>query len=176
MASVGCGPQVLTSELFGLQHFASNHAMMHLAPTIGGLLMSATLAGNVYSVRGRAHDDPAGSCFGGDCYRRVLHKPLSDVPWLSPAAQSCKAFRYCTSLCASRSGVCRQAGPHCPCVGKALSLAQSAMMQVAKYMLLVQGKLSGDSSSSGGADSGIGLAVSADSSSLQDRVSAAQEV
>lgn len=49
-------------------------------------------------------------------------------------------------------------------------------MQVAKYMLLVQGKLSGDSSSSGGADSGIGLAVSADSSSLQDRVSAAQEV
>ena len=45
--------QVLTSELFGLQHFASNHALMHLAPTIGGLLMSATLAGNVYSLRGR---------------------------------------------------------------------------------------------------------------------------
>ncbi|CAK0743532.1 hypothetical protein CVIRNUC_001477 [Coccomyxa viridis] len=60
---------VLTSELFGLQHFASNHALMHLAPTIGGLLMSATLAGNVYSSRGRAHNDPMGSCFGGDCYR-----------------------------------------------------------------------------------------------------------
>ena len=63
--------QVLTSELFGLQHFASNHALMHLAPTIGGLLFSATLAGNLYSVKGRAHNDPPGSCFGGDCYRRV---------------------------------------------------------------------------------------------------------
>ena len=31
--------------------------------------MSATLAGNVYSSRGRAHNDPMGSCFGGDCYR-----------------------------------------------------------------------------------------------------------
>lgn len=61
--------QVLTSELFGLQHFASNHALMHLAPTIGGLLFSATLAGNLYSVQGRAHNDPPGSCFGGDCYR-----------------------------------------------------------------------------------------------------------
>lgn len=61
--------QVLTSELFGLQHFASNHALMHLAPTIGGLLFSATLAGNLYSVKGRAHNDPPGSCFGGDCYR-----------------------------------------------------------------------------------------------------------
>ena len=61
--------QVLTSELFGLQHFASNHALMHLAPTIGGLLFSATLAGNMYSVTGRAHNDPPGSCFGGDCYR-----------------------------------------------------------------------------------------------------------
>ena len=176
MASNGCCVQVLTSELFGLQHFASNHAMMHLAPTIGGMLMSATLAGNVYSVTGRAHDDPAGSCFGGDCYRRVLLEPLPNVPWLSPAAQSCEAFRYCTRLCASRSGVCRQAGPHCPCVGKALSLHQCAMMQVAKYMLLVQDKLSGDSSSSSSADCGIGMAVLADSSSLQDRVPAAQEV
>ena len=61
--------QVLTSELFGLQHFASNHALMHLAPTIGGLLFSATLAGNLYSIKGRAHNDPPGSCFGGDCYR-----------------------------------------------------------------------------------------------------------
>jgi hypothetical protein len=85
MVSNGCGVQVLTSELFGLQHFASNHAMMHLAPTIGGLLMSATLAGNVYSVTGRAHDDPAGSCFGGDCYRRVLLEPLPDVALAQPS-------------------------------------------------------------------------------------------
>ena len=67
----GCGKdvQVLTSELFGLHHFASNHALMHLAPTIGGLLFSATLAGNMYSIKGRAHNDPPGSCYGGDCYR-----------------------------------------------------------------------------------------------------------
>jgi hypothetical protein len=61
--------QVLTSELFGLQHFASNHAIMHLAPTIGGLLMSALLAGNVYEARGIAHGDATGTCSGPDCYR-----------------------------------------------------------------------------------------------------------
>lgn len=67
--SLVCGGQVLTSELFGLQHFASNHAIMHLAPTVGGLLMSALLAGNVYQARGNAHGDRVGTCFGSDCYR-----------------------------------------------------------------------------------------------------------
>ena len=61
--------QVLTSELFGLTHFASNHSVMHLAPTIGGLLLSALLAGNLYDEAGKSHGDPRGSCFGQDCYR-----------------------------------------------------------------------------------------------------------
>lgn len=61
--------QVLTSELFGLHHFASNHAVMHLAPTVGGFLCSALLAGNVYDIRGTSHGDPYGTCYGGDCYR-----------------------------------------------------------------------------------------------------------
>ena len=41
--------QVLTSELFGLSHFASNHSVMHVAPTLGGLILSATLAGNLWA-------------------------------------------------------------------------------------------------------------------------------
>ncbi|BDA41740.1 Protein NUCLEAR FUSION DEFECTIVE 4 [Coccomyxa sp. Obi] len=60
---------VLTSELFGLHHFASNHAVMHLAPTVGGFLCSALLAGNVYDIRGTSHGDPYGTCYGRDCYR-----------------------------------------------------------------------------------------------------------
>lgn len=67
------GMQVLTSELFGLQHFASNHSVMHVAPTLGGLIMSATLAGNLYQRAGDAHDDPRGQCFGPDCYRCCRH-------------------------------------------------------------------------------------------------------
>jgi hypothetical protein len=43
--------------------------VMHLAPTIGGLLFSATLAGNLYEAAGEAHGDPRGACFGSDCYR-----------------------------------------------------------------------------------------------------------
>lgn len=49
---------------------------MHLAPTVGGFLCSALLAGNVYDIRGVAHSDPYGTCFGPDCYRWDAGWPL----------------------------------------------------------------------------------------------------
>ena len=69
--------QVLTSELFGLSHFASNHSVMHLAPTLGGLLMSATLAGNLYERAGGEARRPA---------RRLLRPGLLPVRLFHPHA------------------------------------------------------------------------------------------
>ena len=61
--------QVLTSELFGLRHMASNQSVIHLAPTLGNLALATYLAGGLYQRRGRANGDPPGTCYGPDCYR-----------------------------------------------------------------------------------------------------------
>ncbi|KAK9814114.1 hypothetical protein WJX72_000842 [[Myrmecia] bisecta] len=64
-----CLMPVLTSELFGLSHFASNHSIMHLAPTVGALLISTGIAGAAYQRKAAEHHDPEGKCFGEDCFR-----------------------------------------------------------------------------------------------------------
>eukprot|EP00884_Botryococcus_braunii_P006925 jgi/Botrbrau1/16233/Bobra.0066s0019.1 len=56
---------VLTSELFGLQNFASNQSIVHLAPTLGGLLLSTFLAGPMYERRRHAQHP----CLGVACFR-----------------------------------------------------------------------------------------------------------
>lgn len=50
---------------------------MHLAPTVGGFLFSALLAGNVYDIRGTSHGDPYGTCYGSDCYRCFADLPVA---------------------------------------------------------------------------------------------------
>ena len=65
----GAGAQVLTSELFGLRHMASNQAVIHTAPTLGNLALATYLAGDLYQRHGQLHGDPPGTCFGQGCYR-----------------------------------------------------------------------------------------------------------
>ena len=70
--------QVLTSELFGLRHMASNQSVIHLAPTLGNLALATYLAGGLYQRHGHLNGDPPGTCFGQGCYRRALNlRPLT---------------------------------------------------------------------------------------------------
>jgi len=74
-AHARAGAQVLTSELFGLRHMASNQSVVHVAPTLGNLALATYLAGGLYQRTGRANGDPPGTCRGGGCYRRAPRRP-----------------------------------------------------------------------------------------------------
>ena len=65
----GAAAQVLTSELFGLRHMASNQSVIHTAPTLGNLALATYLAGGLYQRHGQLNGDPPGTCFGQGCYR-----------------------------------------------------------------------------------------------------------
>ena len=61
----------LSSEIFGLDSFASVYTILQLAPAAASYGFGAMLIASVYSAAGLRHDDPQGSCLGSDCFRRA---------------------------------------------------------------------------------------------------------
>ncbi|KAK9815489.1 hypothetical protein WJX72_004521 [[Myrmecia] bisecta] len=60
----------ITSEIFGLHHFASNYTLVQLAPALGGWLLSK-LAGSLYDKEAHATGHRH-TCTGKHCYRTTL--------------------------------------------------------------------------------------------------------
>ena len=58
----------LSSEIFGLDSFASIYTILQLAPA-GAVLLGAGLVSSAYEAAGRKHGDPEGTCIGPDCFR-----------------------------------------------------------------------------------------------------------
>ena len=59
----------LTSELFGVAHFASNYSLMHLAPNAGSFLLATELSGILYERAKASHPGQTSICMGYDCFR-----------------------------------------------------------------------------------------------------------
>ena len=59
----------LSSELFGLDSFASIYTLLQLAPAACGYGFGALLIGFLYQETGKKHGDPAGTCVGADCFK-----------------------------------------------------------------------------------------------------------
>ncbi|KAK9831891.1 hypothetical protein WJX81_006335 [Elliptochloris bilobata] len=61
----------VTSELFGLQHFATNYALTQLGPAAGSSLLATWLAGELYA-RALARHGGGTACRGPDCFRTTF--------------------------------------------------------------------------------------------------------
>lgn len=59
----------LTSELFGLEFFASNYSLVAVGPYLATFLLSTVLAGRIYQAVGKRHGDSSNECLGPDCFR-----------------------------------------------------------------------------------------------------------
>ncbi|KAG7673357.1 hypothetical protein Ndes2526B_g03202 [Nannochloris sp. 'desiccata'] len=59
----------LSSEIFGLDSFASIYTILQLAPAAAGYMLGAGLVSSEYEAAGRKHGDPKGTCIGPDCFR-----------------------------------------------------------------------------------------------------------
>ena len=58
----------LSSELFGLENFASIYTILQLSPAAWGFGLGAWLVGNLYEKAGDRHQDPLNTCYGSDCF------------------------------------------------------------------------------------------------------------
>lgn len=59
----------LSSEIFGLESFASIYTILQLAPAAAGYILGTGLVSNAYEAVGRKHGDPEGTCIGPDCFQ-----------------------------------------------------------------------------------------------------------
>ena len=59
----------LSSEIFGLDSFASIYTILQLAPATAGYFLGAELVTSQYEAAGRKHGDPEGTCLGPDCFQ-----------------------------------------------------------------------------------------------------------
>lgn len=57
----------ITSDAFGLKHFAANYATLQFAPAAGSYVLATLLPGYLYDEAARAHGDPR-RCIGSDCF------------------------------------------------------------------------------------------------------------
>ncbi|KAK9836313.1 hypothetical protein WJX81_004629 [Elliptochloris bilobata] len=65
----------LTSELFGLRHFASNYSLVQFAPAVGSFGMATKLAGYLYDREAGVEAEEEGeerTCIGVHCYRAAF--------------------------------------------------------------------------------------------------------
>ncbi|KAK9813424.1 hypothetical protein WJX73_007856 [Symbiochloris irregularis] len=62
----GIAPAI-TSEIFGMTHFATNYSLLQLGPAIGSTVLATYLAGTLYTRAGHAHGET--ECTGQDCFR-----------------------------------------------------------------------------------------------------------
>ncbi|KAK9818432.1 hypothetical protein WJX72_012528 [[Myrmecia] bisecta] len=67
----GLTPAV-TSELFGLQNFATNYALVQLGSALGSTFLATWLAGTMYDRALERHPSPTGTCIGTDCFRTTF--------------------------------------------------------------------------------------------------------
>ena len=61
----------LTSELFGVAHFAGNYSLMHLAPNAGSFFLATELSGILYERAKASHPGQTAICIGYDCFRCI---------------------------------------------------------------------------------------------------------
>jgi MFS family permease len=59
----------LSSEIFGLDSFASIYTILQLFPAAAGYALGAGLVSSEYESAGRKHGDPEGTCIGSDCFQ-----------------------------------------------------------------------------------------------------------
>jgi MFS family permease len=59
----------LSSEIFGLNSFASIYTILQLAPAGAGYALGAGFVSSEYEAAGRKHGDPEGTCIGPDCFQ-----------------------------------------------------------------------------------------------------------
>ncbi|KAK9856767.1 hypothetical protein WJX84_006938 [Apatococcus fuscideae] len=62
----------LTSELFGVAHFAGNYSLMHLAPNAGSFFLATELSGILYERAKASHPGQTAICIGYDCFRMTF--------------------------------------------------------------------------------------------------------
>eukprot|EP00879_Flechtneria_rotunda_P016105 GHRR01016846.1.p1 GENE.GHRR01016846.1~~GHRR01016846.1.p1 ORF type:complete len:649 (+),score=200.09 GHRR01016846.1:867-2813(+) len=61
----------ISSDLFGLKHFAPNYTTLQFAPAIGSYLLATRLTGWLYDRAAVQHGDPH-ECIGPDCFREAF--------------------------------------------------------------------------------------------------------
>jgi MFS family permease len=62
----------LSSEIFGLDSFASIYTILQLFPAAAAYLIGSIMVTNIYESTGRKHGDPAGTCLGIDCFQNAF--------------------------------------------------------------------------------------------------------
>lgn len=63
----GIAPAI-TSEIFGMTHFATNYSMLQMGPAIGSTALATYLAGTIYTRTAHKHGEQD-TCHGSDCFR-----------------------------------------------------------------------------------------------------------
>ncbi|WIA09948.1 hypothetical protein OEZ85_010161 [Tetradesmus obliquus] len=61
----------ITSDLFGLKHFAANYTTLQFAPAMGSYLLATEVTGWLYDRAAEAHGD-IHQCIGPDCFRTAF--------------------------------------------------------------------------------------------------------
>lgn len=74
----------ITSDMFGLKHFAANYTTLQIAPAVGSFFLATRLAGYVYDKHAGGHD-ARHACIGPDCF----HDTFMILALLAAAATLC---------------------------------------------------------------------------------------
>lgn len=61
----------ITSDVFGLKHFAANYTTLQIAPALGSLLLASRLTGWLYDEAAKRHGD-VHVCIGQDCFQKAF--------------------------------------------------------------------------------------------------------